>query len=218
VSYKAAGFHCSVINYFQCPGANKSVDDNDAKLPKAVVQEIDQLRQQIQFRDQLVAQLSSELFRMVKTYPPALPASVSVSSSTLIMSPSIKAEKVEAEPLREELRHLEQQIEFYQGQIDKRDVEITRLQKSCQVLSERNQLLEHVIQELPEIYRQKFTDRLDLVKSKVQSLQTENRRLSSELQQVNAQLPEAKSSAKRLSLPARPNTTSSSQPPPAKTN
>jgi chromosome segregation ATPase len=188
-----------------------SVDQDDANLPKAVVQEIAQLRQQIQFRDQLVAQLSSELFRMVKTYPPALPASVSVSATSL--SSNYSAVKTQEESLHEDLRHLEAQIEFYQGQIDKRDVEITRLQKSCQSLSERNQLLEHIVQELPEMYRQKFTDRLDLVKSKVQTLQTENRRLSTELQHVNAQLPESKGFAKRLALPAKPNSSISSQTP-----
>jgi chromosome segregation ATPase len=179
-----------------------SVDQDDTNLPETVVQELVQLRQQIQVRDQLVEQLSTELFRMVKTYPPALPASTSAGMS----KQPIPSSQVEDDALRADLNHLEEQIEFYQGQIDKRDVEITRLQKSCQVLSERNQLLETIIQELPEMYKQKFVDRLDLVKSKVQSLQTENRRLNSALQQVNAQaLPEAGGAAKRNALnPSHP--------------
>jgi chromosome segregation ATPase len=186
------------------------VDQDDPNLPQMVVQELAQLRQHIQVRDQLVEQLSTELFRMVKTYPPALPASTSAGMS----KPSIPSSQIEHDVLSTDLRHLEEQIEFYQGQIDKRDVEITRLQKSCQVLSERNQLLETIIQELPEMYKQKFVDRLDLVKSKVQSLQTENRRLNSALQQVNAQvLPEAGATAKNLSLPAKRNALNPSQPP-----
>lgn len=172
------------------------MEQNIANFSGAAEQEIVQLRQQLQCRDLLIEQLSTELFRMVKTHPPALAASSSAVSSSAPLTPEAS--------LKEDLRQLEQQIEFYQGQIDKRDVEITRLQQSCQTLSERNQMLEHIIQELPEVYRQKFTDRLDLVKSKVQSLQTENRRLHSELQQVNAQmLPEGRGTGKQLSLPAK---------------
>jgi chromosome segregation ATPase len=139
----------------------------------------------------------------VKTHPPALPAATSARSANA----SAQSFQTEDDGLREDLRRLEEQIEFYQGQIDKRDIEITRLQKSCQVLSERNQLLENIIQELPEIYKQKFVDRLDSVKSKVQSLQTENRRLNSALQQVNTQgLPEAGGTTRNLALPAKRNT------------
>jgi hypothetical protein len=47
------------------------------------------------------------------------------------------------------------------------------------------------------VYRQKFADRLEAVKSKFQTLQTENRRLQSELQQVNGRsLPESKTQRK----------------------
>jgi chromosome segregation ATPase len=171
------------------------VHQDDAHLPQSVVQELAQLRQQVQLRDQLVEQLSTELFRMVKTHPPLL----SAGSSTAV--PLVSANP-EADALRSDLKHIEQQIEFYQSQIDKRDTEILRLQKSCQALSDRNQMLEQIIQQLPEVYRQKFTDRLDSVRSKVQTLQTENRRLNSELQQVNSRLlPESRTHAKRLSLP-----------------
>ena len=163
----------------------------DVNVPSAVEQELAQLRRQLQQRDQLVAQLSSELFRMVKSHPPALPASTSGSSALALMPQTPEAS------LRDDLRRLEQQIEFYQSQIDKRDQEMGRLQKSCQVLSDRNQMLERIIQELPEVYRQKFADRLEAVKSKFQTLQTENRRLHSELQQVNGRsLPEAKGQKK----------------------
>jgi chromosome segregation ATPase len=185
------------------------MDRDDTNLPQTVVQELAQLRQQIQVRDQLVGQLSTELFRMVKTHPPALPASTGTRST----HESIPSFQTEEGGLRADLSRLEEQIEFYQGQIDKRDVEITRLQKSCQVLSERNQLLETIVQELPEIYKQKFVDRLDVVKSKVQSLQTENRRLNSALQQVNAQgLPEAGGAGKNLALPAKRNALNPSKP------
>lgn len=164
------------------------MNPSDANLPNAAEQELAQLRRQLQLRDQLVEQLSTELFRMVKAHPPAL-----VGSSSAAAWVPQTAEDV----LQHDLRQLEQQIEFYQSQIDKRDQEIGRLQKSCQALSDRNQMLERIIQELPEVYRQKFADRLDAVKAKFHSLQTENRRLHGELQQVNARsLPEARGSKK----------------------
>ncbi len=166
---------------------------NDANLPQAVEPEVAQLRHQLQLRDQLIEQMSTELFRMVKTHPPALPPSSSVASE-----PSALVLQTTEQVLRADLKRLEQQIEFYQSQIDKRDQEIGRLQKSCQVLSDRNQMLERIIQELPEVYRQKFADRLDAVKSKFQSLQTENRRLQGALQQVNARsLPESRGMNKK---------------------
>jgi DNA repair exonuclease SbcCD ATPase subunit len=168
------------------------VNPSDANLPHGVEQELAQLRRQLQLRDQLVEQLSTELFRMVKSHPPALPPARSSTSSALALTPQTPEAS-----LRDDLRRLEEQIEFYQSQIDKRDQEVGRLQKSCQVLSDRNQMLERIIQELPEVYRQKFADRLDAVKSKFQSLQTENRRLHGELQQVNARsLPEGKAPKK----------------------
>ena len=84
-------------------------------------------------------------------------------------------------------KEIEKQIEFYQDQIDKRDAEIARLRKSCQTLSQRNQLLEHMIQDLPNVYRQKFSERLHQVKAKVQSLEQENHRLHSELHSMEEQ-------------------------------
>jgi chromosome segregation ATPase len=177
--------------------SNLSVNPSDANLrdgnlPNAAEQEVAQLRRQLQLRDQLVAQMSTELFRMVKTHPPALPAASTTAFSALALMPQTPESS-----MRDDLKRLEQQIEFYQSQIDKRDQEVSRLQKSCQALSDRNQMLERIIQELPEVYRQKFADRLEAVKSKFQALQTENRRLQSELQQMNARtLPETKGSKK----------------------
>jgi hypothetical protein len=155
------------------------MDGELSKLPPDVAQELMTLKQQIRGRDQLVEQLSTELFRMVRAHPPALPAAISPPH------PSSGMTNPDAERLRQELQAIEQQIAFYQDQIDKRDAEIAQLQKNCQVLSERNQSLELIVQELPVVYRQKFADRLDQVKSKVQSLQSENQRLSHQLQQQN---------------------------------
>lgn len=160
-----------------------------------VQSEILQLNKQIQMRDQLVDQLSTELYRLIKANPAALPPAQG-------LSPAAPALPMQTSPVPEhskgDLTTLESQIEFYQTQIDKRDTQIAHLQSSCQSLSERNQMLEHVIQELPEVYRQKFSNRLNHVKTKVKSLQLENRRLYSALQDSNYP-----STTDRMSLPAR---------------
>ena len=132
-------------------------------------QETEQLKYQLRMRDQLVDQLSSQLFQMVQEHPPALPQARSPFSMGTSTSKS------------EELQALEQQISFYQDQIDQRDQQIATLKASCQDLSDRNQMLENVIQELPEVYRQQFAEKLEQFKDKLQVLKTENQRLKSEL-------------------------------------
>lgn len=139
--------------------------------------EVSHLREELQLRDQLVQQLSQELFRLVKGNTGFLP------------SPEI-AERNQAQTLalREQLQGVEQQVTFYQEQLAERDAEIYQLRQSVQELSDRTRMLEQVIQELPQIYRQKFAERLAPVKEKVAQLQRENRQLRAELQSVTYRL------------------------------
>lgn len=132
-------------------------------------QENDLLKHQLRVRDQLVDQLSAQLFQMVQEHPPALPQARSpfTMGSSAQFNPEVKA--------------LEQQISFYQDQIDQRDQQIAQLKRSCQELRDRNQMLENVIQELPEVYRQQFAERLDQFKEKLQALKLENQKLQAEL-------------------------------------
>jgi chromosome segregation ATPase len=142
-------------------------------------QELKHLQRQLSARDQLVDQLSAELFRLIQAHPPLLAPAAEMQVTAGPLS--------QADRLRQELQAVEEQIEFYQQQIDDRDTEINRLQSSCQSLSERNQMLERLIQELPEVYKHQFSDRLDQVKNKMQSLQTENQRLYSQIQQESTE-------------------------------
>ena len=127
------------------------------------------LKHQLKIRDQLVDQLSAQLFQMVQDHPPALPQARSSFNGGI---PNSASEDVQA---------LQQQISFYQDQIDQRDQQITQLKTSCQELSDRNHMLENVIQELPEVYRQQFAERLDRFKEKMQALKAENQKLRTEL-------------------------------------
>jgi hypothetical protein len=63
-------------------------------------------------------------------------------------------------------------------------------------------MLEQVVQELPTVYRQKFSERLTTVKQRVAELQRENRQLQAELQSVTYRLAMRTRRSQRLELPA----------------
>jgi len=81
--------------------------------------EVSQLRQELQLRDQLVQQLSQELFRLVK-------------GNTNFMPQRLESEYdlSQLQALREQLQAVEQQVTFYQEQITSRDTEIYQLRQS----------------------------------------------------------------------------------------
>lgn len=134
-------------------------------------QEVSQLRADLQLKDQLVEQLSRELHRVLQDKAHLL----------LPQSDPSELEQVLNELLREQLVELEQQVIFYQEQISKRDAEIHQLRQSVQGLTQRNQTLASIVQELPQIYRQKFAERIEPIKARVEKLQQENWQLRSQL-------------------------------------
>lgn len=139
--------------------------------------EVSQLRQELQLRDQLVQQLSQELFRLVKG-----------NSSFIPQRSQPESDLSQLQILREQLQAVEQQVTFYQEQITSRDTEIYQMRQSVQELSDRSRMLEQVVQELPQIYRRKFEERMAPVRDKVATLQRENRQLQAELQSVSYRL------------------------------
>jgi molecular chaperone GrpE (heat shock protein) len=80
------------------------------------------------------------------------------------------------------LRELLQEVE---QQIASRDTEIDQLRQSVQELTDRSQMLEQALQEIPQIYHQKFAERLLSVRDKVERLQQENYQLHTELHSVS---------------------------------
>ena len=153
--------------------------------------EVSRLNEELQMRDQLIQQLSQELFRLVKGNTSIIPTSTVPESYQSQM-----------QTLQEQLNEVEQQVTFYQAQISERDAEIYNLRHSVQELTDRSQMLEQVVQELPEVYRQKFSERLAEVLEKVEMLQKENRQLHAELQSVSYRLAVRNRRANGLDLPA----------------
>lgn len=153
------------------------MSQSDTPNIQALSTEVSQLRQELQLRDQLVQQLSQELFRLVK-------------GNTNFMPQRSEPERdlSQFQALREQLQAVEQQVTFYQEQITVRDAEIYQLRQSVQELTDRSRMLEQVVQELPQIYRRKFEERMAPVREKVTVLQRENRQLQAELQSVSYRL------------------------------
>lgn len=155
--------------------------------------EVARLRDELQVRDNLVQQLSQELFRLVK------------GNANFMPNPDMSERHLaEVRALREQLKGVEQQATFYQEQITERDHEIYQLKQSVQELTDRSRMLEQVVQELPKIYRQKFAERLEPIKERVTQIQRENRQLHAELQSVSYRLAVRNRRQTHLDLPSFP--------------
>lgn len=157
--------------------------------------EVNRLTGELQVRDQMVQQLSQELFRLVK------------GNVGFVPSPELSDKhKGEVQKLRDQIQQLEQQVEAYQTEVGSRDAEAFELRQTVQELTDRSRMLEQVVQELPNVYRQKFAERLSQVRDRVGELQKENRRLHAELQSVSYRLAvrSRKSSGGGLDLPSFP--------------
>lgn len=154
-----------------------TVSQTANNIPAANSGEASRLRQELQLRDQLVQQLSQELFRLVK------------GNTNFMPQPQVsERHQAQMQLLREQLQEVEQQVTFYQEQITQRDTEIYQLRQSVQELTDRSRMLEQAVQELPKIYRKKFAERIIPVREKVERLQKENRQLHTELQSVSYRL------------------------------
>jgi chromosome segregation ATPase len=163
--------------------------------------EVAHLREELQMRDQLVQQLSQELFRLVKGNASLMPGS-EVSERHM----------AEIRALREQLQGVEQQVQFYQEQIATRDTEIYQLRESVRELTDRSRMLENVVKELPRIYHKKFAERMAPIKDKVARIQRENRQLHAELQSVSYRLAVRNRRTTQIDLPSFPRVGVSSAP------
>ncbi len=153
------------------------MSQTDNSTIQALSTEVSKLRTELQLRDQLVQQLSQELFRLVK------------GNTDFMPGPEVsERHSIELNALREQLQAVEEQVSFYQEQISTRDSEIYQLRQSVQELTDRSRMLEQVVQELPQIYRHKFEERMAPVREKLAVLQQENRQLQAELQSVSYRL------------------------------
>jgi len=154
-----------------------AIANPSANITANLQQEINLLKVDLEQKDLLVQQLSEELFRLVKGNTAFLPN-----------ADEHEQHSEEMRLLAEKLALVENQLIASQAQIQERDREAIALRQTIQEMSDRNRMLEQVVQELPNIYRAKFAERIVPIKQKIEALQKENRQLHIELQSLSFRL------------------------------
>jgi chromosome segregation ATPase len=147
--------------------------------------EINRLQQELQQRDLLVQQLSEEVLRLVKGNIAFLPTA---------------SDQEEKRSLSHKLVETEQQLVLSQLLLKEREQEVMELKQALTELKENTQSLESTIQDLPNVYGNKFSERMVPIKSKVEVLQKENRQLHVELQSMSHRLAQT-TPPQRIELP-----------------
>jgi hypothetical protein len=176
------------------------VTQDQFATPSDPQSEIAYLQEELQVRDQLVQQLSQELFRLVK------------GNASFVDPPhTLAAGEDELNPFNNPWSVSLDSAVNAQEQEESHVREVHQLRQTVQELTDRCRLLEQAIQEFPEIYRQKFTERMQLVKERIMLLQQENRCLKNELHSTTHRLMASKQrSNSEIDLPKFPQFSASS--------
>lgn len=132
----------------------------------AQAQELKRLKAQIHQYSHLVNQLSAELFQR-------LHQERQVDAGTVVA-------------LQTQVQTLQAELQQHQHFLQQREQELVQAHGSLVSARERNQNLETILRDLPEVYRRRFNARLAPVKEQLSRLQEENRRLQGELQRYGA--------------------------------
>ncbi|MCS7030771.1 MAG: hypothetical protein NZL92_04490 [Gloeomargarita sp. SKYG116] len=152
----------------------------------AQTKELQRLKAQFHQYGHLIRQLSAELFQRLRQER-------QVDASTVVA-------------LQEQIHTLQTELHRCQQHLQQREHELVEMHGSLQAIQERNQNLETILRDLPELYRRRFNARLAPVKEQLSRLQEENRRLQSELQRYGALAQTAikRESAATIDLPKFP--------------
>jgi chromosome segregation ATPase len=129
---------------------------------------------QLAEKDQLIQQLAQEL--------------IQVNQHNRILQQQSEIPRVEAafEGRREQMQWLEKQVGELRGEIAQKEQENLTLLDNLQTVQQENQKLQQYLRDLPELYRQKFTERLTPIKHRLHQIESENKRLQ---QLVTQELP-----------------------------
>lgn len=87
-----------------------------------------------------------------------------------------------------QIRTLQGQVDLLQLREEKLRQQILNYELEIEQLLHHNQILEHTIQELPEIYRRKFQERVQPIRERIRNIQQENLQLRSDVQDLSLQL------------------------------
>jgi len=149
-------------------------------------EELRQLKGELQRYSRVVEQLSAELFHRLR-------------QERQIDGATVMAWHRQIQKLQGELQQVQQELQ-------QREQALVEVQGLLAAARERNQHLETILRDLPEVYRRRFNARLAPVKEQLAQLQEENRRLQAELQRYGAlaQTTSRQASPPRIDLPKFP--------------
>ncbi|XFA73396.1 hypothetical protein RYO59_001640 [Thermosynechococcaceae cyanobacterium Okahandja] len=160
------------------------------------------LADELLVRDQLVQQLSEELYQLMVQHPELFVRFYQARKAEAANAAALQLLQQQIQQVEAHIARYQEQILAYQQQLQARESEVTDLKHQVIELGDRNQMLERVIQEMPEVYRQKFSERLKQVQLKVEHLQKENDQLRSELRHTQALLAAQSRQQQYQSLPS----------------
>lgn len=143
-----------------------------------------ELRRMLEERDALVRQMVTELVR-VNQQNRQLQMSLDQVQRPAASSQDqdqIMALRSQNQYLEDNVRRLEGQLKAARDEVNEREGGLRALLGKIQDLSENNRQLEQHLHDVPELYRRKFTERLNPVTACIENIQTENRRLQGEVQ------------------------------------
>jgi chromosome segregation ATPase len=191
--------------------------------------ELSELRSAVQERDALIRQLVGELVRVNQFNRQLLANQHEVDERTppddgvhlqqiqeltdhagrlaqeLADSRQNQAElAARTQELEGHVHQLESQLASTRKELSAREAGLRGLIGKVSELSEDNRQLEKHLQEIPELYRRKFTERLGPVTEKIHSIQQENYRLQLEVQGMAQKLLAVQEVVARPLLPAAP--------------
>jgi len=155
--------------------------------------EIQQLRQELQQKDLLVQQLSEELFRLVRDNAGM------TANPEIVKHQALEQEQIVSQ-LSQKLAATQEELSHTQMLLHAHQQEAADLCQENATISDRQKELEQIVEDLPNVYRAKFAERMLQIKAKVEMLQKENRQLHAELQSLSYRLA-TRSRPQRLELP-----------------
>jgi chromosome segregation ATPase len=155
------------------------------------------LQHQLQERQQLIQQLAQELveanikIRTLETAPPQYSqGGGSGSDYEETLNQQVHLLNEENRTLRQQIGLLEQRItEIRKERGELENSHETLLSKMNQ-LRDENRRLEQYVQDLPELYRKKFKERMEVLETRLIEMQSENGRLSLAILEMATPLPE----------------------------
>ncbi len=110
------------------------------------------------------------------------------SEGESLLAQALAVREQEIQALRERNRLLQSQIDLLELRQEKQQRQIRSYEAEIEQLYQEKQVLEQMLQELPELYRRKLQARLQPIRERIAAIQAENCRLKRELYQISYRL------------------------------